>query len=142
MRLPHLHDSDEPSNRSEKKFCILQKKIECLETICHRREGNGGSVVQKRRPAAVVDTVRHRKNSSTPVTSDTTPEKGASDKSKSTTNRNLGQGKGRDVVSTVTSYFDPVWNEFLKHTDGSIQWIPKQIVEIGFSHPSWCVSTF
>jgi hypothetical protein len=29
------------------------------------------------------------------------------------------------------SYFDPVWNEFLKHTDGSMKWIPKQIVEIG-----------
>ena len=34
-------------------------------------------------------------------------------------------------MRTVTSYFDPVWNEFLKHTDGSMQWIPKQIVEIG-----------
>jgi hypothetical protein len=26
------------------------------------------------------------------------------------------------------SYFDPVWNVFSKHTDGSIPWIPKQIV--------------
>jgi hypothetical protein len=25
-------------------------------------------------------------------------------------------------------YFDPVWNVFSKHTDGSIPWIPKQIV--------------
>jgi hypothetical protein len=29
------------------------------------------------------------------------------------------------------SYFDPVWNVFSKHTDGSMQWIPKQIVTIG-----------
>ena len=36
-----------------------------------------------------------------------------------------------DVVHTVTSYFHPVWNAFSKHTDGSIQWIPKQIVTIG-----------
>jgi hypothetical protein len=43
----------------------------------------------------------------------------------------LVQGKGRDDVRTVMPYFDPVWNEFLKHTDGSMKWIPKQIVEIG-----------
>jgi hypothetical protein len=29
-----------------------------------------------------------------------------------------------DVVLTSTSYFDPVWNAFSKHTDGSIQLIP------------------
>jgi hypothetical protein len=34
-------------------------------------------------------------------------------------------------VHTATSYFDPVWNAFSKHTDGSMQWIPKQIVAIG-----------
>ncbi len=77
----------------------------------------------------LADTTRDRKNSSTPVTSDMTPEKGTVDKSKATTNRNLAQGKGRDVVRTVTSYFDPVWNEFSNHTDGSIQWIPKQIFD-------------
>ncbi len=32
---------------------------------------------------------------------------------------------------TVTSYFHPVWTAFSKHTDGSLQWIPKQIVAIG-----------
>jgi hypothetical protein len=48
-----------------------------------------------------------------------------------TTNRNLAQGKENDGVHTDTSYFDPVWNVFSKHTDGSMQWIPKQIVEIG-----------
>ena len=35
------------------------------------------------------------------------------------------------TVHTVTSYFDPVWNAFSKHTDGSMQWIPKQIAAIG-----------
>jgi hypothetical protein len=40
--------------------------------------------------------------------------------------------KGRsDDVRTSTSCFDPVWNSFSKHTDGSMQWIPKQIVTIG-----------
>ena len=34
-------------------------------------------------------------------------------------------------MRTATSYFDPVWNSFSKHTDGSMQWIPKQIVAIG-----------
>ncbi len=34
-------------------------------------------------------------------------------------------------MRTVTSYFDPVWNAFSKHTDRSMQWIPKQIVAIG-----------
>jgi hypothetical protein len=55
----------------------------------------------------------------------THPEKGT------TTNRNSAQGKGIDVVRTTTSYFDPVWNVFSMYTDGSVQWIPKQIVEIG-----------
>ena len=45
-----------------------------------------------------------------------------------TLNRNLVQGKENDAVHTVTSYFDRVWNAFLKHTDGSIQW--NQIVTI------------
>jgi hypothetical protein len=88
-------------------------------------------VSQKRRAAPLADTVRARKNSSISVVSDTTTETGASDKDKSTTNRNLVQGKGSDTVRTVTSYFDPVCNAFSKHTDGSMQWIPKQIVAIG-----------
>ncbi len=33
-------------------------------------------------------------------------------------------------MRTVT-YFDLVWNAFSKHTDRSVQWIPKQIVAIG-----------
>ncbi len=73
----------------------------------------------------------HCRKSSTPVASGTTAEKGAADKDKATSNRNLAQGKENDAVRTVTSYFDPVWNSFSKHTDVSMQWIPKQIVGIG-----------
>ena len=75
-----------------------------------KAKGDGGSAAQKRRAAPLVDTTRARKNSSTPVASDKTTEKGAADKNKATTNRN---------------------NVFSKHTDGSMQWIPKQIVTIG-----------
>jgi hypothetical protein len=35
------------------------------------------------------------------------------------------------MCTTTTSYFDPVWNTFPQHTDGSLKWIPKQIVTIG-----------
>jgi hypothetical protein len=79
----------------------------------------------------LVDTARERKNCSTSVASDTTPEKFAVDQSKATTNRTLAQGKGRDDMRTVRSYFDPVWNTFSNHTDGSMELIPKKIVEIG-----------
>jgi hypothetical protein len=92
--------------------------------------GDGDSVAQKRELVALPDTVRSTKKSSTPVASDTTTAKGAADKNKATTNRNLAQGKQNDDVRTVTSHFDPVWNLFSKHTDGSMQWIPKQIVAI------------
>ena len=91
--------------------------------------GDGVSATQKRALGALPDTVRATKKSSTPVASDTTAEK--SDKNKATTNRNLAQGKESDAVRTATSYFDPVWNSFSKHTHGSMQWIPKQIVGIG-----------
>ncbi len=93
--------------------------------------GDGGSATQKRSLGTLPDTVRATKKSSTPVASDTTTEKGAADKNKATTNRNLAQEKESDAVRTATSYFDPVWNAFSKHTDGSIRWIPKQIVAIG-----------
>ena len=94
-------------------------------------EGDGGSAAQKRAHGALPDAVRATKKSSTPVASGTTAEKGAADKYKPTTNRNLAQGKESNAVRTATSYFDPVWNAFSKHTDGSMQWIPKQIVAIG-----------
>ena len=93
--------------------------------------GDGGSAAQKRAHGALPDAVRATKKSSTPVASGTTTEKGAADKDKPTTNRNLAQGKESNAVRTATSYFDPVWNAFSKHTDGSMQWIPKQIVAIG-----------
>jgi hypothetical protein len=93
-------------------------------------EGDGGSAVQKRAHGALPDAVRATKKSSKPVASGTTAEKGAADKDKPT-NWNLAQGKESNAVRTATSYFDPVWNSFSKHTDGSMQWIPKQIVAIG-----------
>ena len=80
--------------------------------------GDGGSAAQKRALGALPDEVRATKKTSTPVASDTTTEKGADDKNKATTNRNLAQDKESDAVHTSTSYFDPVWNEFSKHTDG------------------------
>ena len=42
-----------------------------------KAKGDGGSAAQKRRAASLADTARVRKNSSTPVASDTTAEKGA-----------------------------------------------------------------
>jgi hypothetical protein len=83
-------------------------------------EGDDDSDTQKRAHGTLPDTVRVTKKSSTPVTSGTTAEKGAPDKDKPTTNRNLAQGKEINAVRTATSYFDPVWNTFSKHTDGSM----------------------
>ena len=51
--------------------------------------GDGDSAAQKRGLGVLPDTVRVTKKSSTPVVSDTTAEKGAADKNKATTNRNL-----------------------------------------------------
>jgi hypothetical protein len=36
-----------------------------------------------------------------------------------------------DALRTVTSYLDKGWNAFAQQKDGSIQWIPEQIVGIG-----------
>ena len=70
------------------------------------------------------DTVGANKKTSTPRTSDrnTTTK---------TTNLNLTQGTKVDVLRTTTSYFDTGWNVFAHQKDGSIQWIPEQIVGIG-----------
>ncbi len=46
--------------------------------------GDGVSATQKHTLGALTDTVRDTKKSSTPVTSDTTSEKGATDKKKAT----------------------------------------------------------
>ncbi len=103
-----------------------------MEVMSRKKDvEDGGSAAQKHTHRSLLDAVRATKKSSTPVASGTTAEKGADDKNKTTTNRNLPQGKENDVVRTVTSYFDPVWNSFSKYTDGSMQWIPKQIVSIG-----------
>jgi hypothetical protein len=61
---------------------------------------------------------------STPSTSD------RSTKTK-TTDLNLAQGKTFDALRTATSYFDAGWNAFAQQKDGSMQWIPEQIVGIG-----------
>ena len=70
------------------------------------------------------DAVGAKKKTSTPSTFD------RSTKTK-TTNLNLAQGKAVDVLRTATSYFDSDWNAFAQQKDGSIQWIPEQIVGIG-----------
>ncbi len=91
-----------------------------------RKRGDGGdSGAQKRGPSpSPPDTVGTYKKTSTPITSD------RSNKTK-TTNLNLTQGKTVDALRTTTSYFDKGQNAFAQQTDGSIQWIPEQIVGIG-----------
>jgi hypothetical protein len=87
--------------------------------------GEVGSDTQKRGPPpSTPDTVGANKKTSTPITSD------RSTKTK-TTNLNLAQGTKVDALRTVTSYFDKDWNTFEQQKDGSIQWIPEQIVGIG-----------
>jgi hypothetical protein len=86
--------------------------------------GDGGSGAQKRGPApSPPDAVGDNKKTSTPSTSD------RSTKTK-TTNLNLAQGTTVDALRTATSYFDKGWNAFAQQKDGSIQWIPEQIVGI------------
>ncbi len=55
--------------------------------------GDGDSAAQKRALGTLPDAVRVTKKSSKQVASGTTAEKGAADKDKPTTNRNLAQGK-------------------------------------------------
>ena len=86
--------------------------------------GEGGSGAQNRAPVPSPDTVDANKKTSTPSTSD------RSTKTK-TTNVNLDQDKTVDTLRTSTSYFDADWNAFAEQKDGSIQWIPEQIVWIG-----------
>ena len=84
-----------------------------------------GSGAQKRGPSpSSPDAVGVNKKTSTPSTSD------RSNKTK-TTNLNLTQGKTVDALRTTTSYFDKGWNAFAQQADGSIHWIPEQIVGIG-----------
>jgi hypothetical protein len=48
-----------------------------------------------------------------------------------TTHLNLVQGKTVGALRTATFYFDKGWNAFAQQKDGSIQWIPEQIVGVG-----------
>jgi hypothetical protein len=90
-----------------------------------KEDGEGGSGGQKRGPApSPPDAVGANKKTSTPSTSD------RSTKTK-TTSLNLAQGTTVDALRIATSYFDKVWNVFAQEKDGSIQWIPEQIVGIG-----------
>ena len=59
--------------------------------------GDGDSAAQKRALGVLLDAVRATKKSSTPVASGTTAEKGATDKNKATTNRNLAL-KGKKAM--------------------------------------------
>ena len=84
-----------------------------------------GSGAQKRGPApSPPDAVGANMKTSTPSTSD------RSTKTK-TTNLNLAQGEKVDALRTTTSYFDKGWNAFAQQKDGSMPWIPEQIVGIG-----------
>jgi hypothetical protein len=94
-----------------------------------KRTGDGASASQKRQPAPLPDAVRTTKKCSTPIASDRAVDK--ADKNIKTSNRNLTKGKELESVRTVTSCFDPVWNAFSQHPDGSMQWIRKNIVGIG-----------
>ena len=90
-----------------------------------KRGGEVGSDAQKRGPApSPPDAVGANKKTSTPSKSD------RSTKTK-TTNLNLAQGTKVDALRTTTSYFDKGWNVFAQQKDGSMQWIPEQIVGIG-----------
>ena len=75
-------------------------------------------------PVPSSDTVGTNNQTSTPITSD------RNTKTKSN-NLNLTQGKTVDTLRTSTSNFDGDWNAFTQQRDGSIQWIPEQIVGIG-----------
>ena len=84
--------------------------------------GEGGSGTQKRGPSpSPPDSVGANKKTSTASTSD------RNTKTK-TTNLNLAEGTKVDALRTTTSYFDKGWNAFAHQKDGSIQWIPEQIV--------------
>ncbi len=89
------------------------------QVMSKKRKGNGSSDTQKDGTVQLSDTVRAEKKTSTPIASDRTTDKGGSDKNAETWNKNLAQGEQNDTVHTVTSYFDPVWNAFSQHTDGS-----------------------
>jgi hypothetical protein len=89
-----------------------------------RRRRQWSTEARTSRTPSPPDTVGVNKKTSTPTTSD------RSTKTK-TTNLNLAQTTKVDALRTPTSYFDKGWNAFAQQKDGSIQWIPEQIVGIG-----------
>ena len=70
----------------------VKEDREATATVIPRKNivGHGDSAAQKRSLGTLPDAVRATKKSSTPVASDTTAEKGAADKNKTTTNRRQG----------------------------------------------------
>ena len=117
-----------PKKKREKKidFQEIRSVFRAMPRKCGGKEGGeGGSDTQKCGQApSPPDAVGANKKTSTPITSD------RSTKTK-TTNLNLAQGTKVDALRTATSYFDKGWNAFAQQKDGSIQWIPEQIVGIG-----------
>ena len=85
-----------------------------------KRTGDDGSATQKRPPAPLPYAVRAKKNSSTPIASETIADNGGANKNTQNTNKNLAQDKETDAVRTWASYFDPVWNAFSKHI---VRWV-------------------
>ena len=118
----------------QEKNCSISIFLGVVSRQDQKAKGDGGSATQKRRAAPLPDTVRGRKNSSTPSHRTRTL---CSWQKQATTNRNLTQGKESDAVPTATSYFDPVWNAF------SHRWVNTMDSEEdcgnwwGFSQPSW-----
>ena len=98
----------------------------CFPAGC-RRGGDGGSRAQKRASAPVPDAVGAKKKSSTPSTS-----------YRSTLKKNYQrQPDGRENSpcpansNVILCYGLDSLNAFAQQKDGSIEWIPKQIVGIG-----------
>jgi len=112
-----------PHKKGEKKldFQEIRKSFQDMP-----RKSEGGNGAQKRAPAPSPDAVGANKKTTTPSTSE------RNTKTK-TTNLNLAQlaGENSRCSRTATSYFDADWNTFAQQKDGSIQWIPEQIVGIG-----------
>ena len=68
----HTLDNEKLANKFHEIEKNSQKKIECLQdNMQQKAKGDGGIAAQKRRDAPLTDTDRTRKNSSTPVASDT-----------------------------------------------------------------------
>ncbi len=60
--------------------------------MSRKTKGDGFSFMKKHGPVPLSETVRAKKKTSTPITSDRTTDKGGSDKNKKTSNKNLTKG--------------------------------------------------